>query len=151
MKVNLGETTSNEQIINEAQVFTSYSNVPVQINANAIGTVPNESNVTFISSPPSKGAKDKEVFIYVEFHESPDGSASAPWIGAYTGAENQLIVRDADSQKQTVLTLPAGDETPSYGVYKLFGSAATSPSEMWSTNDNIHVTVAFTFSPLNAE
>ncbi len=105
----------------------------------------------FVSEPPVSGTPDKEVFLYAEFQQSFDGRLDAPWNRKYIGASNQLVVSTSDSDKETVLTLPAGNGTPSYGIYKLFGCTAASPSKMWTVSDTIHVTVSFEFCPADSE
>lgn len=139
---------STEQILSSTMVLTNYSRVAVQVNATAFGMVTGGSGLTFVSAPPEEDTPEKELFTYLEFERSEDGSAPSFWDSQYRNAPNQLLVTEAGSGKEDLLTLDAGNEDPAYGVFRVFGSASTSPVKPWTGEDQILITVAFTFTAL---
>lgn len=148
MRVSLDGAESTDQIVSAPMPIVNYSSVPVSVAASSVGITPSGSRAVFSAEPPGSDTPDKEIFLYLEFQESPDGSAHVDWDGWFHDAPNQLPVLFEESFKESVLTLPAGDPEPAYGVFRLFGAAAGSPLEMWTAEDTIHVTVAFTFTPV---
>lgn len=146
LAVNMDGVSSTDQIVGAAMPIVSYSSVPVAVMASAAGQPDPGSEVVFVNAPPAEGAWEKELFLFAEFQNALDQYGSAFWSGTYTGAPNQLPVTGGAPMQ--VLTLVAGDVTPSYGAFRLFGAAATAPANPWSAEDTINVTLTFTFVPL---
>ena len=145
LEVNMDGMISTDQIVSAPMPIVSYSNVPVAVVASVTGHTSPGSDAVFVSSQPRDNAK--EIFLFAEFQPA-DEYGSAFWSGQYTGARNQLVVTAGGSPAAQVLELAAGDVVPSYGAFRLFGSASGSPERMWSAEDAIHVTLTFTFVPL---
>ena len=148
LKVNFDGIESSEQVISNTMVMTNYSNVPIQVNAMAVGTVGRGSDMYFVSSPPSENAVGKELFAYLEFLNSTGSRAPRTWNSRYINASNQLLVTGHSNTKEGVLYLDAFDESPTYGIIHLFGSVSASPEEAWSSADSMRVSVTFTFVPM---
>lgn len=146
LAVNVDGMSSTDQIVGTAMPIVSYSSVPVAVMASAAGQPNPGSGAVFVNAPPAEGAWEKELFLFAEFQPALDQYGSAFWSGIYTGAPNQLPVTGGAPAQ--VLTLAAGDVTPSYGAFRLFGAAATAPVNPWSAEDTINVTLTFTFVPL---
>lgn len=143
------ETT--EQIMGSTMTLTNYSSVPVQVNANVFCTIPEGSSMIYAAAPLTKDEPRKALFVYLEFQNSADGSEPYFWSGQYSNAPNQLLVTGAGNGKNGLLALGSGAESPTYGMFRLFGEAAGSPAEMWTDTDRVHITVAFTFTPMYFE
>lgn len=146
LAVNMDGVSSTDQIVGAAMPIVSYSSVPVAVMASAVGQPDPGSGAVFVNAPPAEGAWEKELFLFAEFQNALDQYGSAFWSGTYTSAPNQLPVTGGAPAQ--VLTLAAGDVTPSYGAFRLFGAAATAPVNPWSAEDTINVTLTFTFVPL---
>ena len=146
LAVNVDGMSSTDQIVGTAMPIVSYSSVPVAVMASAAGQPNPGSGAVFVNAPPAENAWEKELFLFAEFQPALDEFGSAFWTGTYTGAPNQLPVTGGAPMQ--VLTLAAGDVTPSYGAFRLFGAAATAPVNPWSAEDTINVTLTFTFVPL---
>ena len=126
--------TNREQVQHQPQPLTNNSNFPVIVTATATGALAGDA--WFVTAPPEREAEEKELFLYVEYQSQPD-----VWQGAYTGAPNQLLVTEYGSSGE-VLTLEAGAE----GYYRLFGSMSPTPQTMWSSDNALTVTLAYTFT-----
>lgn len=133
-----------QEIIHIPQLIVNHSNVPVQINASAIGNTSGDAQL--VSDAPS--TEGKEIFLYAEFQES-DETADCIWFDAYEEDDNQLIILETETTKDNVLTLEAGDETPSYGVFRLNGQASISDNGMWTNEDSVSVRLVFTFQAVS--
>ena len=126
--------TNREQVQHQPQPLTNNSNFPVIVTATATGALAGDA--WFVTAPPEREAEEKELFLYVEYQSQPD-----VWQGAYTGAPNQLLVTEYGSSGE-VLTLEAGAE----GYYRLFGAMSPTPQTMWSSDNALTVTLAYTFT-----
>ena len=126
--------TNREQVQHQPQPLTNNSNFPVIVTATATGTLAGDA--WFVTAPPEMDAEEKELFLYVEYQPQPD-----VWQGVYTGAPNQLLVTEYGSGGE-VLTLEAGAE----GYYRLFGAMSPTPQTMWSSDNALTVTLAYTFT-----
>lgn len=151
LKNVVGGVETTEQIMGSTMTLTNYSSVPVQVNANVFCTIPEGSSMVYAAAPPTKDEPRKALFVYLEFQNSADGSEPYFWSGQYSNAPNQLLVTGAGNGKNGLLTLGAGGESPTYGMFRLFGEAASSPAEMWTDTDRVHITVVFTFTPIYFE
>lgn len=146
LETSLGQENSTEQIISPTLPITNYSNTAVSVSACAVGRASPE--VRFVDAPPTLESQVKEVFLYLEFQSSPDGSANVAWENAFRDAPNQLAVTASETAKDDVLTLDAGNEMPTYGMFRLFGSTSAPLENMWTTQDQVDLTVSFTFHAL---
>lgn len=151
LKNMVGGVETTEQIMGSTMTLVNYSSVPVQVNANVFCTIPMGSSMVYVTAPLAKDEPRKALFVYLEFQNSADGSDPRFWSGQYSDAPNQLLVTGAGNWKNGLLTLGAGSESPSYGMFRLFGEAASSPAEMWTDTDRVHITVAFAFTPVYFE
>lgn len=146
LEVKLDGIASTEQVVGVPMPIVSTSSVPVAVLASVTGYTAPDSDVVFTVAPPQPDAWAKELFLYAEFQPAYDEYGS----GAYwTGAYNQLTVTPEGTPAAQVMELAAGDEAPSCGAFRLFGSAAVTPDNPWCAEDAIQVTVAFTFLPLS--
>ena len=134
LAVETARGTNREQVQHQPQPLTNNSNFPVIVTATATGALAGDA--WFVTAPPEREAEEKELFLYVEYQSQPD-----VWQGAYTGAPNQLLVTEYGSGGE-VLTLEAGAE----GYYRLFGAMSPTPQTMWSSDNALTVTLAYTFT-----
>ena len=134
LAVETARGTNREQVQHQPQPLTNNSNFPVIVTATATGTLAGDA--WFVTAPPEREAEEKELFLYVEYQAQPD-----VWEGVYTGASNQLLVTEYGSGGE-VLTLEAGAE----GYYRLFGAMSPTPQTMWSSDNALTVTLAYTFT-----
>ena len=134
LAVETARGTNREQVQHQPQPLTNNSNFPVIVTATATGALAGDA--WFVTAPPEREAEEKELFLYVEYQSQPD-----VWQGAYTGAPNQLLVTEYGSSGE-VLTLEAGAE----GYYRLFGAMSPTPQTMWSSDNALTVTLAYTFT-----
>ena len=134
LAVETARGTNREQVQHQPQPLTNHSNFPVIVTATATGALAGDA--WFVTAPPEREAEEKELFLYVEYQAQPD-----VWEGVYTGASNQLLVTEYGSSGE-VLTLEAGAE----GYYRLFGAMSPTPQTMWSSDNALTVTLAYTFT-----
>ena len=137
VETSAGETT--EQIVHEPQALVNYSEIPVQVDAWAIGRLAGESKACFVSAPPAEGMTEKAIFMYLEFQQYPD-----QWTGWYNNFANQILITGWGESKANVMTLLPGGE----GWYRLSGAMTDFPEEMWQSEDAASVTIVFSFSPV---
>lgn len=143
LPTEIGGGTTTDQIASETLVIRNESDVPVIVSASAEGQISGPSDMTFTNAPPAEGEQEKLIFLYAEF-QNEDGL----WSGSYDGGENQIWVSEYASEAKEVLTLEAG---PSEGVFRMFGATSVDPVEPWSADDNVSVTLTFTFSPVDGD
>ena len=85
----------------------------------------------------------KNAFIWFEFQNATDDTEPV-WSGAYTGAENQVVVNGESSQ---VLRLPTfEDGEPVKAVFRAFGMLDLPLEGMWGKDDIVDVSVSFEFA-----
>lgn len=142
MDIPTSAGTSADQIVHEPQIIINGSDFPVRVSARAVGKLGPESGARFVSAPPAADARDKEIFLYMEFQND-----LAFWTGAYGDWPNQLLVTDFGGEKADVMTLDA----MGVGYFRLFGAMTDSPFEMWGETDAPDVTLALTFSAWEAD
>lgn len=140
LPVELDGEISTEQIAGETLSIVNESSVPVRIQASAVGYVSERSDMVYVNELPEQASEQKELFLYAEFQQE-DGL----WQGSYSGSDNQILVSTEASVFKDVLQLEAG---PSEGVFRLFGAATVFPETEWGAEDEVSVTLTFTFLPL---
>ena len=148
LPVELDGQTSTDQIVSAPLILENRSTIPVSVSASVTGTVPPGSGVSFAAAPPMPDSPVKEIFLYAEFHAVPEPAFQPSWSGLYSDSTNQLMVGFQSAAKADVLRLEAGGTACSWGVLRLFGSAAVSPMVPWQTGDDIQATFVFSFTPI---
>lgn len=151
LRVSLEQIGATDQIVCAPMPIVNYSEVAVSVSAGAVGSAAPGSEVEFVQTPPSAADVEKEVFLYLEFQRSPDGSSRVAWEDWFYDAPNQLLVTGQETYKDDLLTLGAGGMEPVYGVFRLFGSTSASYENMWTAEDTVDVSIAFTFRALSPE
>ena len=122
----------------------------LSLQASAIGWAENSaSTVRFVDD--ANDMQNKDLFVYYEFQNASDQSGDVRWSGSYSGASNQIVVRNganATPELSEVLTIPAADDdSPTYAALRAFGSASVPATGSWRATDTVSVRVAFTFTP----
>lgn len=140
LEVARGDVISSEQVVSPPMVLQNQSTVPVQVNAQAMGTVPAGSAAVFVPFAPSPDAAAKETFLFLEFQRFQ--GVDTPWTRQFTDAPNQLLVTEQGIEKPGLLTLEVGGA----GALRVFGAAAANPATPWTAADTVNVTVVFTFT-----
>lgn len=136
LRVERDGVASMEQVVSPVESLVNCGAAPVRVEVNAVGVVPPESGVSLAAAPPSGYGRD--VFLYVEFQPWPD-----QWTGWFSDGANQLLVTPWGESKADVLTL----EPYGAGYFRLSG-ATSAPSEAWTAQDTVDVTLSFTFTPV---
>lgn len=137
LEIDRGGEVSTEAIVSPVMTMENRGTVDVEVTACAVGTAPAGSEAVFVSAPPEADEPEKAVFLFLEFQNDRDA-----WRGRFSDGANQLLVTENGESKTDLLTLEAGRE----GYFKLFGGAAESPVDVWTAEDVIKVSVAFTFT-----
>ena len=148
LPVELDGQTATDQIVSAPLILENRSTIPVSVSASVTGTVPPGSGVFFAAAPPMPDSPVKEIFLYAEFHAVPEPAFQPSWSGLYSDSTNQLMVGVQSAAKADVLRLEAGGTACSWGVLRLFGSAAVSPMVPWQAGDDIQATFVFSFTPI---
>ena len=151
LKVQHGSDTVQDEIISDTSVLVNRSNVALSVQASAIGWAEDSSSaVRFVDDV--NDMQNKDLFVYYEFQNASDQSGDVRWSGSYSGASNQLVVRNganAASELSEVLTIPAADDdSPTYVALRAFGSASVPSAGSWKKTDTVNIRVAFTFIPV---
>ena len=150
LKVQHGSDIVQDEIISDMSVLVNRSNVALSVQASAIGWAEDSSSeVRFVDD--ANDMQNKDLFVYYEFQNAPDQSGDVRWSGSYSGASNQLVVRNganAAPELSEVLTIPAADDdSPTYAAFRAFGSASVPETGNWRATDTVSIRVAFTFTP----
>ena len=148
MEVGTSHATSTDQIISGEQFLVNHSNVPIRVNVSATGSPVEGSELCFAETMGDLHTGSKAVYLYMEFQPSPDGSTVLSWDGEFRDTEHQLLISSRETARDGVLTMAAGDQEPTYGVYRFFGAAAGSPDRPWTARDTFELTVVFQFEPV---
>lgn len=148
LPVEMNGETVRDQIVNAGQILTSHSEVPVIVSASLTVNTEQSGGLTVTGQPIASGEREKLGYLYVEFQNLADSEAAADWSGKYTGASNQLLAKDGAASSGEVLQIGAGDGTPAYAAYRLFGELSENPERGWQSGDKLSVTVSFTFRPV---
>lgn len=148
LPVELDGQTATDQIVSAPLILENRSTIPVSVSASVTGTVPPGSGVSFAAAPPMPDSPVKEIFLYAEFHAVPEPAFQPSWSGLYSDSTNQLMVGFQSAAKADVMRLEAGGTACSWGVLRLFGSAAVSPMVPWQAGDDIQATFVFSFTPI---
>ena len=148
LPVELDGQTATDQIVSAPLILENRSTIPVSVSASVTGTVPPGSGVSFAAAPPMPDSPVKEIFLYAEFHAVPEPAFQPSWSGLYSDSTNQLMVGVQSAAKADVMRLEAGGTACSWGVLRLFGSAAVSPMVPWQAGDDIQATFVFSFTPI---
>lgn len=130
--------TTTEQIAGETMPIVNSGDTPVTVSASAAGQIFEGSSAVYVPAPPQADATEKEIFLYAEF-QPMDGL----WAGVYDGASNQILISDNPSEQKEVLLIDAYSQ----GMFCLFGAMTVQPANPWSVEDEITVTIIFSFSP----
>ena len=130
------ETTA--QIVNPVQQLTNTGSQPVLVDVRVVGSVPEGSEAVLVDREPAPDVK--EVFLYAEFQNDPDG-----WLDGYKAGYNQVPAIPEGTDGEGVLTLEA-EQT---GYFRIFGEMSTEP--LWEKTDTFDVSLAFSFTVIGEE
>ena len=139
LPVETAEGTSRSQIIGQTLTIANEGNTPVIVSASVVGCVSERSGAMYVPVPPAPDTAEKEIFLYAEFQNGDN-----QWTGDYRGGDNQVLISAAASEAKEVLTLDA----ESQGVFRLFGATTVSPEAPWCSDDEILVTITFSFTTI---
>lgn len=136
-----------DQVITAESKIVNNSNVGVSVNVMDLAAAKPEgvtSELTLLAAAPAAGVTTKSAFLYVELKNSAD--ATYP---AYKPTnKTQLAVPTTKTASKTdMLTLEAGDTTPTEANIRVAGNIVSNPSKAWTANDKINLTFKLTFTP----
>ena len=145
-----GEET-NDQIISYPLTIANESDIPLQVDVRVTGTVRPESDMTLAASPTNKTGTSKSAFIYFEMKPSdPYDPYSVEWDESYD-ASKHIPVSTGGASKSSIVTLDAMTmygEVVGGAAFRLTGDAVRTPTNAWTWEDGVDVSIAFTFTPI---
>lgn len=154
MPVQIGGEESDAQIVCSPAYILSTSDIPLKVDITVTGSVYANSDLTLVSAPTNGAGSSKNAFVYFEMQQtSVDDWEYVRWDPVFDAAKHINVTTTAQT-KRAMVTLPPltlDGELPenAYAWFRLAGDAARAPTNEWSTNDGINVTVAFTFTPVS--
>lgn len=157
MEVNMtssgGGAKDKDQILSAVQAIANESNVAIKVNATVTGEAPGESKAVFATAPLKGTETTKSVFLYLEviagdkvtYDKSNSKFTKTEWADAYDAKATNMVPVSGGNKSTTkagVATIAAkGASDPSYAAFRLSGTAATAPTEAWTTTDKVNVTI----------
>lgn len=157
LTVSVNGEDTNDQIISTPCCIANESNIPLKVDVNVTCEVGANSDMALAgSSTKVSSSTSKEAFIYFEMQSANTSDVNdVQWDTEYDSSKHIVITTAEDgASKEDVLTLAAmtsdGEVAEGgYASFRLTGDAVRAPTTAWTSNDNIIVTVAFTFTPVS--
>ncbi len=139
----------NDLIIGPTEMIINSSELALRVDVRVIGSFAPDSDAFFVDSVEDIVDGDKSMFLYLEIQNAYGNPYDTDWIGAFVDYDNQILVGSEENFRQNMLILEAGHEQETYAVFRFFGELSQMTHTGWTDNDNPHVTVVFTFVPLD--
>lgn len=143
------------QVVSAPSCIRNESEVPVEVNISAKGTVSSGSGITLVkTSTTGSTSKNKNLFMFLQMKAVDEDEAgdleNVVWDSSYD-AENHVLIGTTAKSKNAIVTLDEKDGENSYGAFLLSGDCITNPTKPWRATDKLNVNVVFTFTPLPLE
>lgn len=150
LEYDVDGTAYTDSIVSVEQTITNESDVAVSVGATAKAAASSGSDVVLATAALKGTETTKSVFAYLELAPKTDASTPGTYSASYNSkAANQLVL-GKETTKSDMITLDAGDDTPTYAGFKVIGSAASKPAKSWTENDTVDVTLTFNINPVAA-
>lgn len=154
LSVSINGQSEDRQIVSSRGRVYSKSDIPLDMDVTVTGAVKSGSTMTLASSPTGGSGSAKSAFVYFEIHQVDDPDYDlVDWDAEYDAAKHIVVTDGVPITKKSIMTLPAmtmdKEVAPGgYALFRLSGDAVRQPTDAWTSNDGLTVTVAFTFTPI---
>lgn len=150
LKYDVDGTEYTDSIVSVEQTIKNESDVAISVGATAEAAASTGSEVVLATAALKGTETTKSVFAYLELAPKADESTAGTYNDAYNSKTASQLVLGKKATKSDMITLEAGDTTPTYAGFKVIGSAASKPAKAWTTNDTVDVTLTFNITPVAA-
>lgn len=154
LSVSINGQSEDRQIVSSRGRVYSKSDIPLDMDVTVTGAVKSGSTMTLASSPTGEADTTKSAFVFFEIHQVDDPDFDlVDWDTEYDAAKHIVVTDGVPITKKSIMTLPAmtmdKEVAPGgYALFRLSGDAVRQPTDAWTSNDGLTVTVAFTFTPI---
>lgn len=154
MSVSINGQSEDRQIVSSRGRIYSRSDIPLDMDITVTGAIKSGSTMTLASSPTGGFGSTKSAFIFFEIHQVNDPDYDlVDWDTEYDAAKHIVVTDGVPITKRSIITFPAmtvDREVGSngYALFRLSGDAVRQPTDAWTSNDGLIVTVAYTFTPI---
>ena len=154
MSVSIHGQSDDRQIVSSRGRVYSKSDIPLNMDVTVTGEIKSGSTMTLAASPTGEAGTTKSAFIFFEIHQADDPDFDlVDWDTEYDAAKHIVVTDGVPITKKSIMTLPAmtmdKEVAPGgYALFRLSGDAVRQPTDAWTSNDGLTVTVAFTFTPI---
>ena len=132
-----------DQIISDPVALKNESEVPLKVSVSITTAIREGSDMGLLSeSTLGQEMTSKRAFIYFEIQTAND-PAQVVWDAKYN-EEQHLVIRSGTKIRRDMVTIGAGGQPLSYGVFCLTGDCVAAPRSPWTETDSIDVSIAFT-------
>lgn len=140
------------QVVSVPNCIRNESEVPIEVNISAKGTVSSGSGITLVKTSTSGStSKSKNLFMFLQMKAVDESDAkdleNVRWDSVYD-ADEHVLIGTTTASKNAIVTLDEADGEKSYGAFLLSGDCITEPTKPWKSTDKLNVNVVFTFTPL---
>ena len=141
-----------DQIVSATKYIKNESDVALKVSAEVTGKPAGALTLATASTQGgTRAVTTNSVFMSFEIGAATaeDGTGDPTWAanGYDSKLASQILVSAKAVKKADMLTLGVGETTATYAGYRLTGDAADTPTNAWTENDKVDVSIAFTFTP----
>lgn len=155
LPVSINGQSEDTQIVSSRGRIANKSDVALDVDVTVTGAVKQGSTMSLAASPTGGTGTVKSAFVYFEIHQANDSDYDlVNWDSEFDVAKHIVVTAGVPITKKEIMTLPAmtidKEVAPGgYALFRLSGDAVRYPTDAWTSNDGIVVTIAFTFTPLS--
>lgn len=157
----LGAEDATGSVLAAKYYVKNKSDVPLKMSITATGAIPEGSAATFANAAPDATEKNRKVFLFVDVGAVTEGAAptdpalcaatydATKLYDATTKTGSQGVLKSGDLKLTDVLTItvPTDAANGNYVPIQIGGSCATTPTDAWTANDKVSVSMVFSFTP----
>lgn len=144
-------TTVTDALANPVQYIKNESDVAIAVSTTTSALAAEGSDVVLSTSALKGTETTKSVFAYLELKTAADTSSAVEFSTEYNSkATDQIVFGTKATTKTKMLTLDAGDSSPTYAAYKVLGQVASNPAKAWTESDKLNMSLTFNFAPVVA-
>ena len=157
MPVSIGDGLYTDQILCSPAYIISTSDIPLKVDVTVTGRVYPNSDMNLVSAPTHGAGLQKNAFVYFEMQRSSWPYLEfVQWDPAYDAAKHIVVSDGVTKSKREIVTLPSYADgmyglppENAYAWFRLAGDTVMDPTNEWTVEDGISVSVAFTFTPVS--
>lgn len=143
--------TVQDKVVSAISNIENLSDVGISVGVTATGTV--SAGVTFAKTDTLPENKDKQVFVKLQLLQANDTTSDADAFATPTG---EIILATTAAKLATPIVLAAssdGTSAANNGVlaFRFTGDVSATPAIAWTNKDTVGATIAFTFTPQDAD